>query len=144
MSPFPIVIRLAGEPEGKGRARFSRKTGRAFTPAKTRSYEGALRLAAQDVMGERDPLEEAVFVTVTAGMPVPASWSEKKRQMALAGLVWPTSRPDADNFAKCCDALNEIVFRDDKQIVALTVVKTYSARPELLIVVRPAEREHAA
>lgn len=143
-APFPIVIRLAGEPQGKGRPRFARATGRAFTPAATRSYESALRLAAQDAMGEHPPLEGPLFVTLTASMPIPASWSKKKQAAALAGGIWPETKPDADNLLKTIDALNEVVWRDDKQAVVATVVKIYSARPELRIVVRPAVSEIAS
>lgn len=38
MSVDTITIRLAGAAQGKGRPRFARKTGHAFTPAKTRGY----------------------------------------------------------------------------------------------------------
>ncbi len=138
---FPIVVRLAGEPEGKGRPRFARATGRAYTPANTRKYEAALRFAAQEAMGERAPLEGALFVTVTARLPVPASWSGKKQRAALAGDIWPLAGRDVDNYGKAAaDALNTVVYRDDKQIVALTVVKVYGEKPEMRIVVRPAEQ----
>ena len=138
---FPIVIRLAGEPEGKGRPRFARATGRAFTPAATRAYEAALRYAAQTAMNGRPPVDGPLAVTLTAFMPVPASWSKKKQAAALDGELWPVGKPDADNLLKTIDALNEVVWRDDKQAVIATVVKTYSARPELRIVVRLAERQ---
>ena len=148
---FPIVIRLAGEPEGKGRprSRIVKKKGagapppfvQTYTPEKTRKYEDQLRYAAQMAMGEHPPVEGPLFVTVTASMPVPASWPKNKHAAALAGDVWPTTKPDADNLLKTYDALNEVVWRDDKQAVVATVVKIYSARPELRIVVRRATRE---
>ena len=51
-----IIVELAGEPRGKGRPRFVRKTGHAFTPQKTASYEAMLRHEAALVMGTRAPL----------------------------------------------------------------------------------------
>lgn len=39
----PIRFSVPGKPLGKGRPRFSRASGRAFTPAKTVSYEGKAR-----------------------------------------------------------------------------------------------------
>lgn len=128
-----IVIELAGTPVGKGRPRFIRRTGHAYTPEKTRNYEGNLRLAAQDVMGGAKPLEGPLAVTVHALFPIPASWSKKKRSAALDGSMWPTSKPDPDNIMKGLDALNEVVFRDDKQIVDARVIKSYSERPALRI-----------
>ena len=128
-----ITIELAGTPIGKGRPKFVRRTGHAFTPEKTRNYETNLRLAAQDAMGGAEPFSGPLIVLVEALFPVPQSWSRKKREAALAGSLRPTSRPDWENVAKVCDGLNEIVWRDDSQIVDGRVIKSYSARPALRI-----------
>lgn len=140
----PIRIELPGPPRGKGRPRFVRATGRTYTPAETASYEGALKLAAQRVMGNRPPLDEALDVLFVAVFPVPASWSRKKREAALAGEIRPTVKPDGDNILKVSDALNEVVWRDDKSIVEATVQKFYGSRPRLVIEVMPAETGRAA
>jgi Holliday junction resolvase RusA-like endonuclease len=134
----PIVIELAGEPQGKGRPRFVRSTGHAYTPAATRSYETTLRLAAQAVMAGRIPIDGAVEVEVLACMPIPASWSRVKRSDAITGMIKPTSRPDVDNLVKMLDAFNEIVWRDDKQVVSCWVSKVYSDKPRLRVEVRAA------
>lgn len=128
-----ITIRLAGVPQGKGRPRFARATGRAYTPAKTVSYENELRLAAQDAMGDAALLLRPLAVDLIAVFPVPASWSKRRTQMALDGAIAPTGKPDADNLMKCLDALNQIVFRDDAQIIQCVVMKRYGLRPELRI-----------
>lgn len=133
-----IVVELAGEPKGKGRPRFSRKSGHAYTPGPTRTYESALRLAAERVMDGAPPLEGALSVNVFAFMPIPASWSQKKRAAAALNLTRPTSRPDWENIAKMLDAFNEIVWRDDKQVVEGTISKQYSDRPRLRVEVRAA------
>jgi Holliday junction resolvase RusA-like endonuclease len=134
----PIVVELDGEPKGKGRPRFVRSTGHAFTPAATRSYEGALRLAAQAVMVGRTPVEGPLAVEVLASMPIPASWSKGKRYAAIAGTIKPTSRPDVDNLVKMLDAFNEVVWRDDKQVVSCRVAKIYSEKPSFRVEVRAA------
>ncbi len=131
-----IVIELYGEPIAKGRPRFSRKSGFAYTPAHTRKYESALRYAAQQAMGTRALFDGPVKLSVTAMLPVPASWSKKKQRAALAQEVWPVSRPDGDNYLKAAlDSLNEIVFRDDSQVVDMRAVKRYSDKPKLSILV---------
>lgn len=132
-----ISIRLAGEPVGKGRPRFQKATGRAFTPSKTRSFEGALKYAAQQAMGERAPLDGPLAVRVVASFPIPKSFSKKKRELALEQVLRPTKVPDCDNLLKTLDALNEVVWRDDKQIVDALVQKVYSDTPGLLIIVEP-------
>lgn len=134
----PVVIRVAGVPVGKGRPRFVRATGRAYTPQKTRSYEDVIRYTAQVEMGDRPLLEGALDVLVVASFPIPASMSKGKRLAALSGALHPTVKPDADNLLKVLDALNGIVFADDKQVVRADVRKVYSATPELTIRVQAA------
>ncbi len=131
----PIIIELAGVPVGKGRARFVRATGRAYTPGKTRDYENNLRLTAQVCMIGRAPLEGPLSIAVQALFPVPASWSKKKREAALAGAIRPTVKPDADNLLKVLDACNEIVWRDDKQIVHASISKRYGERASYRVTV---------
>lgn len=132
-----VTIRLAGVPVGKGRPRFARATGHAYTPGKTRTYEAALRVAAGEAMDGREPVEGPVAVQIIAAFPIPQSWSKKKRYAALVGEVRPTGRPDLDNLLKALDAFNEIVFRDDAQIVQARISKVYATVPALTIVVDP-------
>ncbi len=139
MGAEAIIITMAGEPAGKGRPRFARATGRAYTPAKTRDYEAGLRYAAERVMAGKPPLTGPVVVDVVAGMPVPQSWSRKKQAQALAGIIRPTTRPDWENIGKMLDALNEIVWRDDAQVVDGRVRKVYREAPSLSIKVTPLE-----
>lgn len=146
-----IEVLLAGAPIGKGRPRFraiTARSGRTFasiyTPAATRRYEGALRYAAQQAMGARAPLEGPLHVRVTATFPVPPSWPKRKRADALAGIVRPAKKPDADNILKVLDSCNEVVFRDDAQVVDAHIVKVYGAKPSLRIEVRPAKLASAA
>ena len=42
-------------------------------------------------------------------------------------MLQPALKPDADNIAKIvCDGLNSIAYKDDKQIVSLTVLKVWT------------------
>lgn len=135
-----IVVTLHGEPRGKGRHR-SRvvipKGGAPFVhlypDPVTVAYEKALALAGKVAIRGRAPLLGPLDVMVTAVMGVPSSWSKKKRDAALSGALYPTGKPDWDNFAKVLDALNGLVWEDDKNIVRGTVVKTYGESPKLEI-----------
>ncbi len=135
-----IVIILPGDPQGKGRARHrSVKTrdGREFTstytPAKTRKYEAALQAATVKAMRGREKLDGALRLLMIAVIAVPASWSKRKRDLALAGCIRPISKPDWDNLAKTCDALNGVAWVDDARIVDGRVVKWYGPEPEVEI-----------
>jgi Holliday junction resolvase RusA-like endonuclease len=70
-------------------------------------------------------------------MPIPPSWTKKRQAAALAGVEWPTGRPDSDNLAKgVLDALNGILWGDDAAVVELTVSKRYCTRPRTCVTVR--------
>jgi Holliday junction resolvase RusA-like endonuclease len=130
-----IRIVIPGPPVAKARPRLGRG-GNVYTPAETTAWERQAKFAARCQMGELPPVEGAVSVIVTAHIEPPKSWSQRKQDEACAGQIMPTSRPDIDNFLKCSlDALNEVVWVDDSQVVDATVRKRYAARPEVVVVV---------
>lgn len=136
MGPFDLEIWVPGAPVSKGRPRATARGGkvRTFTPAKTRNYENLVKLEAGRVMAGKPLIEGPVKLSVIASLQIPQSWSKKKQAAALEGTLLPTSRPDVDNYAKAVlDALNEVVFRDDSQVVQLIARKRYSERPGLTI-----------
>jgi Holliday junction resolvase RusA-like endonuclease len=140
-----IRIVVPGLPKSKLRARHrvvTTKTGRTFvstyTPAETRTEEGVIRMAAADAMDGRAPLLGPLDLRFAIFVQVPRSWSNKKRQDALAGLIRPTVKPDWDNGGKLCDSLNGIVWQDDSQVTDAHVWKRYSDQPRVVIEVREA------
>lgn len=101
-----------------------------ITPEKTVRYESTVALFARQAMGDRALFDCAVLLSLVLHMPIPASWSKKKQAAALLGQVWPTSKPDCSNVLKAVeDAMNGIVYRDDSQIVVLSVRKVYGDHP---------------
>jgi Holliday junction resolvase RusA-like endonuclease len=134
----PIIIELPGEPKGKGRPRHTR-AGVTYTPAATRSYEASLAWTAAAAMKGRRPLEGPLRLAVEAFMPIPASWSAKKKCAALAGTISPTTRPDCDNLMKVIDGLNHVCWVDDAQIIDARITKRYDERPRMVITITPIE-----
>ena len=141
-----IEVEIAGVPVAKGRPRRAarpiggRPTPTDYTPAKTRNYENPVKLEAGHAMAGRAPLEGVVTVTVIAYLPIPQSWSGKRKRMAAREELSPAKRPDLDNYIKAAlDGCNKTVFADDAQIVELFSVKTYSACPRLRLRVAPYE-----
>ncbi|MGY4160503.1 Holliday junction resolvase RusA-like endonuclease [Bradyrhizobium sp. USDA 4461] len=142
-----ITICLAGTPQGKGRARAFVRGGHVghYTPEKTRSYEGMIRTAAMQELGDRQAFDEPLEFVLRAVFPVPASWSERKRQQAITGDIKPGKKPDLDNIAKAWnDALNGVVYRDDSLICRMTLDKRYGPQPLVVCTVRPIADEHDA
>lgn len=133
-----IEIVVLGVPRAKERPRATRD-GHVYTPEKTRAFEAVLRYAAERAMGDRGPLDGPLDVAIEIRMPIPRSWPRRRQEAARAGRERPTKKPDWDNFAKVCDALNLVVWVDDAQVVEGRVSKHYSDKPGTWITVRPAQ-----
>ncbi|MEO7387415.1 MAG: RusA family crossover junction endodeoxyribonuclease [Gammaproteobacteria bacterium] len=104
----------------------------------TRKYESMIAMFASQAMAGRAPLDEPVTMRLTVWMPVPTSWSQKKRSAALAGEIRPVVKPDLSNTTKSVeDGCNGIVYVDDRMITDLTVSKYYGCRPGVAVVVQP-------
>lgn len=136
-----VTFTVSGHPQGKGRARAFVRAGHVghYTPEKTRSYESMIRGAAIDAMAGRPPFDVPVAVRVDAIFDVPASWSKKKREAALAWTIKPGKKPDIDNVVKAVvDACNGVVFKDDALIVQGSYSKAYGIAPGVIVEVMPA------
>lgn len=123
-----LQFTIPGTPVGKGRPKFARRGNfvTAYTPKKTASYENLVKLYANQAMAGKKPIENAVAVVIILTVNPPESWSKKKKMLALSGVTKPTSKPDIDNVIKgIFDAMNAIVWLDDKQVVHLTAWKEY-------------------
>jgi Holliday junction resolvase RusA-like endonuclease len=133
---FQVTFTVYGDPQGKARPRFTR-SGRAYTPSGTAAYESEIAHMAKAAMGATEPLETpvSVFCYITQG--IPASTPKKRLQAFLDGSERPTKKPDLDNVAKAfLDAMNGIVYLDDKQVVTLHCTKVYGTVPSVNILVK--------
>lgn len=76
-----------------------------------------------------EPIKCPLRVRFTFAMPIPPSFSKKKRLTAI-----PSKKPDVDNLCKLAsDVCNSRVWVDDCQIVELHACKIYSENPYTLI-----------
>lgn len=153
-----LIVRLAGDPVGKGRPRatiirprFKEPFISMYTPEETRKYEGLLRAKAIDAMDGREILSEPLTVLVFAYLPIPKSWSVRQHDNAVADILRPVAKPDGDNFLKIVlDAFNPyvdkatkiripVVWDDDLLVVDARVVKIYAKRsPGIIVEIRRA------
>ena len=119
---------------GKQRPKFSRQGQfvKTYTPQKTVNYETYVKQCFLMKYQEYTPFEDKLIVRIQAHFPIPKSFSKKKREQAVMGMLKPTKKPDCDNIAKIVlDSLNGLAFIDDKQVVTLIVTKEYCEIPRV-------------
>ena len=125
-----ISFTVHGTAVPKQRPRISGR--RAYTPKRTKDYEGRVLTAFRSSYSGFYPAfgkDVPVRVCIRIVQAVPKSWSKKKRAQAEQGEIVPLGRNgDIDNVAKSIlDALNGFAYEDDCQVVRLTVSKEYGA-----------------
>lgn len=125
-----LEFAIPGEPQGKGRPRFSKRGGfvQTYTPTKTKSYEELVKSEyirqCGNIMADSN---DCIHMEITACFGVPKSTSKVNRLRMLMNLIHPLKKPDIDNIIKViADALNGIAYKDDKQITRIFAEKIYS------------------
>jgi len=115
-----IQFKIIGIPVPKGRPRFFRmgKGVGTYTPDKTRSWENMIRLQAIQYKPTK-LWEGPIIMNLVFLMPRPKSLPKK--------VLYHVKKPDIDNLAKSLkDALQNIIYRSDSQIVTLNLEKKYA------------------
>lgn len=137
-----ISIDLFGDPIAQQRPRFARK-GKFVScydnQAKIKEgYKWQIRSQFRE-----EPLMVPLSLDLVFFMPIPSSLSfVKKRQMAN-GLIGHSKKPDLDNLVKfVLDCLNELLFKDDSQVIELRAKKVYSTNPGTSIYAIPRTAEN--
>lgn len=126
------MIIVPGQPQGKARARTTRFG--TYTPEKTVLYENYIKLCYQQIY--KDCTDKPIEISIIACFEPVKSASKAQRVAMINGLIPPTKKPDIDNIAKVVlDALNGIAYKDDKQVINLSVRKKYSGKAELVILI---------
>ncbi len=146
MTPFSLTFTVPGAAVPKGRPKFARRGNFAvaYTPEKTVSFENLVKSRADDAMNGREMYLGPVQAVVNIYLPIPKSWPKKFKEMALAGQVGMTKKPDMDNIIKALfDAMNGIVFKDDSQVVFSMSRKIYSTTPYTEVTIEATGQEAA-
>jgi Holliday junction resolvase RusA-like endonuclease len=115
------------------RVQQNRKNGTWYTDPDVETYQSGVRREAKIVMAGEAPTAWPLELSFLGVWPVPDSYSKREREFALGGLLAKTTFPDIENsFKGVLDALQQIVFKNDKQIVSLgRCAKIYGERPRL-------------
>ena len=83
------------------------------------------------------PEDSQLELFVKAYYKIPKSASKEKKAAMLSEQIRPTKKPDGDNILKVvADALNGVCYKDDKNLVSMSVEKFYSDMPRIEVVVQ--------
>jgi Holliday junction resolvase RusA-like endonuclease len=117
-SALTFVVLAAPVPKARARV----VSGHAYTPKRVREYEAAVAAAAREAV---------------AAMP---SWRTDGPMSVRLAVFRGARRGDLENYSKAiCDAMNGVVYDDDRQIVEMHLVVGYcKQRPHAVVIVEPA------
>jgi Holliday junction resolvase RusA-like endonuclease len=117
MSDTTITINMAAVGQPRHR---STRTGRHYVPKShpIHDFKAAIRMHVP--RGLRVS-KQAFSLSIVCHFQRPKSHTKKQRLEA-----WHLQTPDSDNIAKAVmDALNKVVWHDDKQVCVVTVLKQW-------------------
>lgn len=137
-----ITLTFPGEPRAVQSVRFARIGNymRKYQPAKVTEWKNWIRLQAQSQLSRIagfKPFKGAVGVEVDFVFSLPKSAPKREKQLLNypGWVLWKIKRPDlGDNLFKgMADALTEIAWKDDSQIVEIHSRKIYGLNPMIKI-----------
>ena len=124
-----IEFIIEGKAKPKQSFRYTRQ-GFKYTPRDVKQYARDVQYSFAAKYPTWLPsflYQKPLKVEIQVFVKIPKSFSKTLKQRALTSELRPLVKPDVDNYSKnILDALNGVVYPDDKQIVELTVKKFYS------------------
>lgn len=136
-----ISLDLYGEPVPQARARTVRRGGKSITYDPNSKLKEGYKWQIRSQYRE-EPLTVPVAMDVVFMMPIPKSTSKTKTAAMMNGTIHHMKRPDVDNMLKLVnDVLNNLVFKDDSQVIEIHARKIYSSKPGTYIRIIPVENQ---
>lgn len=137
-----LKFTVLGDPVGQGRPRFTTIGGhvKAYDTKESRNEKAVVRLAAQQAMEKQSwtfpSSDMPIKVEIISYRKAPKSAQRWFNEAGLHGDIVPLTKPDTDNISKLyLDAMNSVVYPDDKQVYDLRICKAYSEQPRTEVVV---------
>lgn len=92
------------------------------------SYKNQIQWEVKKQLRTNEIITGPIEVDMIFYMPIPQSWSKKKKREAAG--TFHTKKPDADNLVKgVFDSLNKLVWKDDNQVCKISAKKIYAEEP---------------
>ncbi|MGG4288354.1 RusA family crossover junction endodeoxyribonuclease [Priestia megaterium] len=136
MDRYHIKIQPMGAVRMTRRGKFVSETAQRYL-----SYKDEIKRQIVKQVKERELMKDEIEVEVMFFMPIPQSWSKKKREAAV--LKPHKSKPDIDNLLKgLFDALNGLIWKDDNLVSKVSAVKIYVPQDEgIMVTVKEIDKE---
>lgn len=128
-----IEIHIPGQP-------FRQKRHRTGKNGRYDASSGDKKTIMQNLLFYKPttPLDGPIKIFFKAYFQTPKSWSDAKKERH-EGQYRPKT-PDTDNIEKIYfDAMNGMIWKDDKQVVDCRVQKLYSMKPRIQILIKELE-----
>lgn len=124
-----VRFKIPGPVVAKQRPRLS-KNRAVYTPGKTKVFEQICKLAYGNKHFFKD---ENISIKILFKFEVPKSYSKKKKEKALEGILRP-HKADIDNYIKSVlDGLNKVAYKDDRVIYSIYAEKIFADRSETIV-----------
>lgn len=82
----------------------------------------------------KEPLTGALSVDITFYLPIPKATSNLTKKQMINNVHFHVKRPDIDNLSYIVvNAMNNLIYTDDSQIVELTLHKRFSEQPKTIV-----------
>ena len=138
-----IEFEVFGEPKSQLRSHLRAHGNRvhAYTPEQTQKAEYSFLMQC---LAHRP--KQLIYGPVMLGLKmfrsIPKSMSKKNHQLAVAGILRPTTKPDVSNYTKLAeDVMTGLFYRDDAQIIEYLpgMGKYYSMTPRIEVIIEYVE-----
>ena len=141
MKPIRITIPGRPIPRAVRVIRLGNKMPSIAITMRSQKWQNDAQFFINKAWAGREPIDGPVAIHFKFYFKPPKSWSKKKRQDALEGNIFPTSKTrggDSSNILKNAeDALMPTVIKDDSLIVDSSQSKHYDTEERVEITVYP-------
>lgn len=114
-----------------------------YLPEKTRGFQQLVKIYASQAMRGLNPFTEPCKISILFVFPALKGLKKVERAWLELGKLIPyVGRKDLDNLMKgCCDAMNGIVYDDDRLVVDAHLSKRMGLKPRIEIVIECLTKE---
>ncbi len=124
-----LIFEINTIPKPQKQTKFSSRG--AYDPSK--QYKQSLQWQMRPY-APKEPLHGPVKVHINFYMPIPKSATKSVKKQMINGVCVPVKRPDIDNMAyTVTNAMKELVYEDDSQIIDLVISKRYAEVPKIVV-----------